>query len=242
MRDRVQPAEDPEVLELFARAHDDPDARDELVLRFLPMARSIARRFVGRGESEEDLQQVAMVGLVCAIDRYEPDRDVRFATYAVSVIAGELKRHLRDRAWDVHVPRPIKETALRVSRSLPAMVQSLGRIPTTNEIADNLELESQEVVEAVGALRAYTATPIDRPGVVRQLEVPADEEQELFERWSDVAPLLRQLPMRERVILYMRYFEGRTQAEIASELGLSQMHISRTLGRTLDLLRERASA
>jgi RNA polymerase sigma-B factor len=245
MRKRILHAEKPEVLDLFSRAEEDEGAREELVRRFQPLARAIASRFTGRGEATEDLQQVAMVGLVCAMDRFEPERDVRFATYAGSVITGELKRHLRDRGWDVHVPRSLKDTAVTVAQALPEISQEVGRTPTTGEIAERLRLEESEVVEAIGALRAYTAAPIDQTGVVDEpgdIDQSSADQIEVSESWSEIAPLLRQLPIRERVILYLRYFEGRTQAEIALALGLSQMHVSRILGRTLDQLRERASA
>ena len=132
------PAEETEVQALFRRRDDDPSARDELVARYRSFAGYLARRFAGRGEPLEDLVQVANVGLVNAIDRFEPDRDVRFTTYAAATIVGELKRHLRDRAWSVRVPRSLQDLALRVNRTMPELTQELGRSPTVGELAERL--------------------------------------------------------------------------------------------------------
>jgi len=229
--------------ELFARL-PDPDAREELMLRHRPLALYLARRFAGRGETLEDLEQVASLALLKAIDRFDPGRDVRFATFATVTIVGELKRHLRDRGWAVRVPRPLQELAVRVSGLLPELWQELGRSPTVTEIAERVDATEDEVLEALEAAQAYSADPLDALASEGDRIAPAEtlgEHDERFERlegWRTVAPLIARLPERERRILYLRFFEERTQGQIAEELGISQMHVSRLLARTLERLRE----
>jgi RNA polymerase sigma-B factor len=240
-----EPANDAELLELFRRRGADPSVRDELVTRFLPFAGYLARRFLGRGEPLEDLVQVANVGLVNAIDRFDADRDVRFTTYAAATIVGELKRHLRDRAWSVRVPRSLQDLGLRVNRTLPELTQELGRSPTVDELAHRLGAEPDEVVEAMDATRAYSAISLDAPieaGGTTASDLLGDDDasMEVVEEWVTIAPAVAELPARERRVLYLRFFRGMTQSEIARDIGVSQMHVSRILAATLEQLRNAA--
>ena len=234
-----------EVLRLFERIPDDPAARDELVARFQPLAEYFARRFAGRGEPIEDLNQVANIGLLSAIDRFDPSREVRFSTYAAATILGELKRHLRDKAWAIRVPRPLQELGLRMNRVVPRMSQELGRSPTIHELAERLEATPEDVLEAMDAAQAYSTASLDAPvgeGERSPIESVGgiDPSFEVVERWSAIAPAIEDLPDRERRVLYLRFFVGKTQSEIAEEIGVSQMHISRILSNTLGLLRATA--
>jgi RNA polymerase sigma-B factor len=235
-----------EVLRLFERIQDDPAARDELVARFQPLAEYFARRFAGRGEPIEDLNQVANIGLLSAIDRFDPTREVRFATYAAATILGELKRHLRDKAWAIRVPRPLQELGLRMNRVVPRMSQELGRSPTIQELAERLEATPEDVLEAIDAAQAYSTASLDAPvgeGERSPIETVGgdDASYELVERWAAIAPAIKDLPERERRVLYLRFFAGMTQSEIAEDIGVSQMHVSRILSQTLELLRGTAS-
>lgn len=234
--------DDPRTLELFARLDEDPGVREELVERFGSLAAYLARRFAGRGESLEDLTQVASLGLLSAIDRFDPEREVRFSTFATATIVGELKRHLRDKAWAVRVPRRLQEVGLEVGRAIPVLTQELGRAPTVDEIAERMEASAEEVLEAMDAMRAYAADSLDAPG--HDDEAPRvqtmgedDPSLELVEAWSSLSPAVEELPERERRVLYLRFFRGMTQSEIAAEIGVSQMHVSRILSQTLDRLR-----
>jgi RNA polymerase sigma-B factor len=224
------------------------DARETLLVRHRPLAIYLARRFQGRGESLEDLQQVATLALLKAIDRVDPGRDVKFSTFATITIIGELKRHLRDRGWAVRVPRPIQELAVRVTRVMGTLTQELGRSPTVHEIAAHVGSTEEDVVEAIDASRAYTADSLDAPAgaeegtSARERLGNEDDRFESLESWHTVAPLIQRLPERERRILYLRFFEEMTQSEIAQELGISQMHVSRLLARTLSLLRAGSGA
>lgn len=231
-----------EVLAWF-RELPDPEARERLVHRFLPLAEHLAWRFAGRGESKDDLQQVASLGLVHAIDRFDPDRGVQFTTFATVTIVGELKRHFRDRGWSVRVPRTLQEAAMAVNRATGELWQSLGRSPTVDEIADRTQLEPETVLEALEAVQSYSASSLEAPlgedgGTVGDLIGEVDPRLELSQDWLAVAPALRELPERERQILYLRFFKDMTQTEIAHEVGISQMHVSRLLTQTLRRLRE----
>jgi RNA polymerase sigma-B factor len=227
--------------ELFARLPDD-EAREALLVRHRPLAIYLARRFQGRGESREDLEQVASMALLKAIDRLEPDREATFSTFATITIIGELKRHLRDRGWAVRVPRPVQELAVELNRAMGTLTQELGRSPTVRELAGRVGASEEGVLEALDASRAYAADSLDASEGGDD-STPADRlagEDERFERldaWQSLAPTIRRLPERERTILYLRFFEEKTQSEIARELGLSQMHVSRLLARTLSRLR-----
>jgi RNA polymerase sigma-B factor len=243
-RAQSQPDREPDpALELFERASIDPDAREQLVKLHTPLARYLARRFQGRGEPLEDLTQVAMIGLLKAIDRFDTTREIRFTTYATATIAGELKRHFRDKAWSVRVPRRLQETALRVSRVVGDLSQELGRSPTVAEVAGRTQLTEDEVIEGLDAVQAYSAQSLDAPsdedGTSSADRLGSDDDVlETMEGWASVAPALRALPARERRILYLRFYQGQTQTQIAEALGISQMHVSRLLARTLRRLRE----
>jgi RNA polymerase sigma-B factor len=228
--------------ELFARLPDEA-AREELLVRHRPLALYLARKFTGRGESLEDLEQVATLALLKAIDRLDLEREVKFSTFATITIIGELKRHLRDKGWAVRVPRPIQELAVRVNRLMPDLTQELGRSPTVREIASAAGASEEQVLEALDASRAYTADSLDAPtgedddfSPMDTLAV-SDDRFDRLDSWQTVAPLIQQLPERERTILYLRFFEEKTQSEIAGELGISQMHVSRLLAKTLAYLR-----
>jgi RNA polymerase sigma-B factor len=227
---------------LFERRPDDA-AREELVRRFLPLTEYLARRFSGRGESQDDLLQVASLGLINAIDRFDLSRDVQFTTYAAVTIVGELKRHFRDKGWAIRVPRRLQEVGLRVNAVLPELSQELGRSPTVDEIAARCAASAEEILEAMEASQAYSTSSLDAPAgedAAAPIEVLGSEDQSLalLEEWATVAPAVRDLPQRERTVLYLRFFRGLTQSEIAREIGVSQMHVSRILAQTLRSLRD----
>jgi RNA polymerase sigma-B factor len=229
--------------DLFGMLPEDPDAREELTRRFLPLAEYLARRFSGRGESQDDLFQVASLGLLNAIDRFDLDRDVQFSTYAAVTIVGELKRHFRDKGWAVRVPRRLQEIGLRINAVLPELSQQLGRSPTIDEIASRCDANAEEILEAMEASQAYATSSLDAPASedgAAPIEVLGSDDPslELLEEWATVAPAVRDLPQRERTVLYLRFFRGLTQSEIAREVGVSQMHVSRILSQTLRGLRE----
>jgi RNA polymerase sigma-B factor len=232
-----------EIAELFAR-RPDPEAREELAKEFLPLAEYFARRFSGRGEPVDDLTQTASLGLLNAIDRFDPDRGVPFSTYAAATIVGELKRHFRDRGWALRVPRNVQETAILVNRTVSTLWQDLGRAPTVAEIATSADISEDDVLQALDALQAYTTDSLDAPAgdstsTAAESIGGEDRSFELSEDWLSLAPALRDLPERERTILYLRFFEGRTQTEIAEEMGISQMHVSRLVSQSLEKLRNR---
>jgi len=233
---------------LLVRYHRDGDlrARDEIVLRFLPLARQLANRYRHAGEAHEDLVQVACVGLLKAVDRFEPDRGHAFTKYAVPTMLGELKRHFRDKGWAVHVPRATQELALKVSESLGTLPGKLGRAPTPRDVAKALGAPIEEVLEAMEAATAYEATSLDAPrpsgdeqdGGWNYGDSVATEEDgyELVEIGQVLQGTLAALPDRERHILRLRFEQDLTQAEIAERIGVSQMHVSRLLRRSLDRL------
>jgi RNA polymerase sigma-B factor len=221
--------------------------RDELVEAHLGLAEYLARRFSNRGEPLDDLTQVASVGLIKAVDRFDPGREVEFSTYATHTIVGELKRHFRDKGWAVRAPRRMQELYLRLGNVISVLSQELGRSPTVPELAADAGVSEEEVLEALEAGQAYRSTSIDAPGggggggeegdtLASHL---ADEDTALAEaeRRAELSPLLASLPEREQTILFMRFFEGLTQSEIATRLGISQMHVSRLLARSLEQLR-----
>ena len=228
--------------ELFERLPDD-DARADLVELYSPLAEYLARRFYGRGEPLDDLIQVASIGLLKSIDRFDPGREVKFSTYATATIVGELKRHFRDKGWALRVPRRLQESGLKVGRAVTDLSQELGRAPTVGEIGHHTGLTDEEVLEAMDTVHAYTTASLDAPtdeDRVSSLDKLGEEDEtfELLDRWTSVAPAIRELPARERRILYLRFFRGLTQTQIAQEMGISQMHVSRLLARTLRELRE----
>jgi RNA polymerase sigma-B factor len=228
--------------ELFALL-PDPAAREELVRRYLPLAEYLARRFSGRGESHDDLFQVASLGLLNAIDRFDTDRDVQFTTYAAATIVGEVKRHFRDKGWAVRVPRRLQEVGLRMNAVLPELSQELGRSPTVAELAARCDASAEEILEAMEASQAYSTSSLDAPASeegAAPIDVLGSEDESIsmLEEWASVAPAVRNLPKRERTVLYLRFFRGLTQSEIAREVGVSQMHVSRILAQSLRSLRE----
>jgi RNA polymerase sigma-B factor len=227
---------------LFDRLQRDPTAKESIVVLFQPLTDYLARRFAGRGESLDDLTQVANLGLLGAIDRFDPAREVQFSTFAAATIVGELKRHFRDKGWTIRVPRRLQELGLRINRLLPTISQELGRAPTIAELAARLEVEQEEVVDAMEAAQAYSTMSLDAPinadgGTAMDSLGTLDPEMERLDEWASIAPAIRELPARERRVLYLRFFSGLTQSEIAEEIGVSQMHVSRILAQTLRLLR-----
>ena len=233
--------DDGEVRELFERL-PDAGARERLVERFQPFAEYLARKFSGRGESLDDLEQVASIGLLNAIDRFDADRGVRFSTYAAATIVGELKRHFRDKGWAMRVPRRLQELAVRLNQTLPELTQQLGRSPTIPELSEELDVDPGEVVDAMDAVQAYSTSSLEVPNGVEGLSPletigAEDPSLELIQGWATVAPAVRDLPERERRVLYLRFIRGMTQSEIAAEIGVSQMHVSRILSQTLERLR-----
>jgi RNA polymerase sigma-B factor len=230
-------------VELFARLREDPSARDDLVILHYPLVEYLARRFAGRGEPVEDLVQVASIGLLKAIDRFDTERGVKFSTYATPTIIGELKRHFRDKGWAMRVPRRLQEIGLQLSRVVSEMYQELGRSPTVAEIAQRSGLTEDDVLEGMDAIHVHSIGSLDAPTDDEGQTTAArlgeeDETYELLEGWASVAPHLEKLPERERNILYLRFFRGLTQSQIADRLAISQMHVSRILSRTLLTLRE----
>lgn len=233
--------------ELFARAGSgDSSARDELVLRFLPMARSLARRYRRGNEPLDDLFQVASIALVKAVGRFDHERGVAFPSYAVPTIVGELKRHLRDTRWAAYVPQRTRERVLEVDRAAESLRRALNRSPTVRELAREVRIEPTEVVEALGAATAYEAVSLDSPAPGGAEPGPSiadslgfeEERYEVVEYTATIETALRALAPRQRAILLLRFREDMTQAEIAQALGMSQMHVSRLLRQALDRLRE----
>jgi RNA polymerase sigma-B factor len=218
--------------------------RDEFTRRCLPFAGRLARRYRGRGEPLEDLEQVAKLGLVKAIDRYDPDRG-SFTAYAVITISGEIKRHFRDKTWGVHVPRRMQDLSLEVGQASMALTSTLSRTPTAGELAMRLGVAERAVRDALESSAGYSPASLNAPiiggdGLAEFGDLIGDRDQdlELVDDKVTVAALLLRLPARERRMLAMRFYGNRTQAEIATELGVSQMHVSRLLSRALTWLRE----
>jgi RNA polymerase sigma-B factor len=237
-----------ETLERFFeyRRTKDRRLRDELIQDHLGLALALARRFAGRGESVEDLEQIATLGLLKAVERFEPERGLAFSTFATPTIAGEIKRHFRDRSWSVRVPRALQELGLRLTATVQELTNELGRSPTLAEIAEQLEVDQEDVLEAMEANRAYATHSLDAqlPGEDRSLgdTLGGDEPgMENVESQIVVEDLLATLPEREQTILRLRFFDGLTQTEIATRVGISQMHVSRLLARSLETLRRSAS-
>jgi RNA polymerase sigma-B factor len=233
-----------EIRELLCRWHEDGDraARAELAERMLPLARSLARRYAGKGEPLDDLEQVASLGLLKAIDRFDVSREVRFATFAVPTIAGELKRHFRDRGWMLRVPRDVQELCARVVRCRETLTRELGRSPTVQEVANTLDVTLEQVLEAVRAADAYRMMSLDEPlaeGAGALEAIGGDDEgYELAEHRVLLRRGLDRLGEREREIVRLRFYEGLTQREIARAVGVSQMHVSRLIRRSIDSMRE----
>jgi RNA polymerase sigma-B factor len=221
-------------------------ARDALVERFMPLARSLARRYDRSSEPFDDLVQVACLGLVKAVDRFDADRGHAFASFAVPTILGELKRYFRDSGWAVHVPRGPQERALKVEEAQQRLTLRSGRAPTVSEIAEYLEISIEDVLGALQAAQAYDALSLDAPRPSRDGDSETygeslgeeDDRFELVDADVTVAEALRDLSARERRVLQLRFVEDLTQTEIAKRVGVSQMQVSRLLRRALDRLRE----
>ncbi|MGH4016833.1 MAG: RNA polymerase sigma factor SigF [Pseudonocardiaceae bacterium] len=219
--------------------------RERLVAAHLPLARNIARRFSHRGEPQDDLEQVATVGLIHAVDRFEPGRGTDFLSFAVPTITGEVRRHFRDHAWAVRVPRRLKDLHVALGSAISELSQRHGRAPTASELAEHLNLPREQVLEGIEAASAYRSSSLDNlldadsPGTaLEDIVGQADAELDRVEFRTTLAPLLEKLPERERTILKLRFFAGMTQSQIAQHVGLSQMHVSRLLSRTLARLRQ----
>ena len=227
---------------------DDPakkQLRDRLVEMHLPLVEYLARRFRNRGEPLDDLIQVATIGLIKAVDRFDTDRGVEFSTYATPTIVGEIKRHFRDKGWAIRVPRRLQELKLALTKATGEMSQTLGRSPTVAELAAHLKLSEEEILEGLESAGAYSTISLEAPdgddgeglALADTLGV-VDDSLEGVEYRESLKPLLEKLPAREKKILMLRFFRGMTQSQIAAEIGISQMHVSRLLARTLTQLRE----
>jgi RNA polymerase sigma-B factor len=230
--------------DLLRRWHEQGDraAREELAELMLPLARSLARRYAGKGEPLDDLEQVASLGLLKAIDRFDLSRDVRFATFAVPTIAGELKRHFRDRGWMLRVPRDVQELSARVARARERLTRERGSVPTVPQLAEALAVSDEQVLEALAAANAYRMLSLDEPLVEGSGALEAIGDDDAGYEHAEHRVLLRRgfdgLPAREREILRLRYYEGMTQREIARAVGISQMHVSRLIRRSVDAMRD----
>jgi RNA polymerase sigma-B factor len=224
---------------------EDTEARDELVRSHMGLAQHLARRFTGRGESLEDLTQVAYLALVKAADRFDESRGAEFATFATPTVLGEIKRHFRDKGWAVRVPRQLQELRIALTKSVEDLTHELQRSPTVSELAERLSVSEDEVIQGLEAGRAYSTLSID------PLIDPDDDSAPLsgvmggvdpaFAQVDDrhvLRPLMAQLPERERRLLEMRFVQNMTQTEIADKLEISQMHVSRLLTRTLARMRQ----
>lgn len=243
MDDDVTPPDD----ELFRRWRETGSraVRNELVERHRGLAYHLAERYAEKGVDRDDLRQIAVVGLVKAVERFDPDHGTAFATFARPYITGELKHHFRDATWSVGVPRGLKELHGKIRRARPVLTQRLTRPPTVEEIAQHLGEDVDDVLEALDAGAAHRTRPVDHaPGAEDDTmiagEVPKESERGFghVERSLLVRDLLDQLPDRERRILELRFYEEMTQREIAEEIGISQMHVSRLIRRTLAELQE----
>jgi RNA polymerase sigma-B factor len=234
----------------FAELDDsDPERhrlREQLISGYLPVAEHIARRFTGRGEPHDDLVQVATVGLINAVDRFEPARGSDFFSFAVPTITGEVRRYFRDHGWSTRVPRRLKDLHIAIRAAHTDLSHQLGRAPRPSEIADRLGLPISEVIEGLQAGEAYRSTSLDEmlgsgdgKATLGEFIGGLDSELDLIDDREALRPLLAQLAPRERTILALRFFRQLTQTQIAEQVGISQMHVSRVLRQTLAFLQER---
>jgi RNA polymerase sigma-B factor len=236
---------------LLVRYHreGDPAAREQLVERFLPLARQLARRYQRGGEQLDDLIQVASLGLLKAIDRFDPARETAFSSFAVPTILGELKRHFRDKGWAVRVPRDLQELAVKVDRVTDEMSRELGRAPTPAEIGVRVGATVEQVLEAREASAAYRAVSLDRPRTEDEDDGDSyadafgadDPGYVLAEASATMERLMRVLSEREREVLRLRFAEDLTQSEIGARVGVSQMHVSRLIRQSISRLRDEAA-
>lgn len=234
-------------IELVALPPQHPhraELRDHLVRGHLPVAQHIARRFAHRGEPLDDLEQVATVGLINAVDRFEPARGVGFLSYAVPTITGEVRRHFRDHGWAMRVPRSLKDLHVTLGAATLELSQRHGRAPTVTELARHLDLPREQIVDGLEAANAYRGKSLDcllvdeeGSSTLAELIGTADSELERVEYREALKPLLAELAERERTILLLRFFGNLTQTQIAEQIGISQMHVSRLLTQTLAILR-----
>lgn len=220
-------------------------ARDALVHLHLPLVEHCARRFRNRGEPLEDLVQVGTIGLIKSVDRFDSDRGVEFSTYATPTIIGEIKRYFRDKGWAIRVPRRLQELRMQIGAATAELTQSLGRSPTPRELAEAIGCSVEEIVEGIESSNAYSTLSLDASddgddgGAASMLDAIGidDEGLEHVEIRESIKPLLDRLEPREKKILLLRFFKNMTQSQIADEIGVSQMHVSRLLNRTLEQLR-----
>jgi RNA polymerase sigma-B factor len=234
--------------ELLTRVRDNKDtaAREELITRYLPLVKSLARRFASRGQPVEDLVQVGSIGLIKAIDRFDLDRGVELSTYATPTIMGEIKRYFRDKGWAVKVPRALQDLNVRLNKVIEQLTVALQRSPTIAELAAAAEVTEEEVVEALESGRAYSSISIFSGGTNEEeeslelLDSLGQEERayEIFEQRRLLAPAMERLDPRERLILHLRFFEGMTQTQVAARVGISQMHVSRLIRKSIENLRQ----
>ena len=233
---------------LLRRYHEDGDlqAREQLIEQYMSLVRSLARRYAYRGEQLEDLVQIGAIGLIKAIDRFDLERGVELTTYATPNIIGEIKRHFRDKGWSVRVPRGLQELNVQLSRLMEQLTVQFGRSPTIPELAKAAGVEEEEALEALESGRAYTSLSLSVGGGggedddLDPLESIGTEEHEyeVSEDRAVLAPGFKALDERERMILRLRFFEGLTQSQIAQQIGISQMHVSRLIRRSLEKIRE----
>ncbi len=251
---RTVSAADEELAALFMRWQQDGDetAREALVERFMPLARSLARRYRRSSEPLEDLFQIASLGLLKAIDRYDSERGHPFPAFAVPTVLGEMRRYFRDAGWAVHVPRGAQERALKVRGAQERITNERGRAPTVGQLAEYLELGTEDVLDALQVIQAYETVSLDapRPGTDSEGAGASygeslggeDKRYELVELDATLSCALEHIPRRERAILRMRFLEDLTQTEIAERVGISQMQVSRLLRRSLEQLRALAAS
>ncbi|WP_435974097.1 SigB/SigF/SigG family RNA polymerase sigma factor [Streptomyces sp. Qhu_M48] len=231
--------------ELPEGSPEKAELRNRLVRMHLPLVEHLARRFRNRGEPLDDLTQVATIGLIKSVDRFDPERGVEFSTYATPTVVGEIKRHFRDKGWAVRVPRRLQELRLSLTTATAELSQQHGRSPTVHELAERLGISEEEVLEGLESANAYSTLSLDVPDTDDESPAVADtlgaedEALEGVEYRESLKPLLEDLPPREKRILLLRFFGNMTQSQIAQEVGISQMHVSRLLARTLAQLREK---
>ncbi|MFH9088021.1 RNA polymerase sigma factor SigF [Streptomyces sp. NPDC017673] len=234
-----------ELRTLPAGSTEYAELRNQLVRMHLPLVEHLARRFRNRGEPLDDLTQVATIGLIKSVDRFDPERGVEFSTYATPTVVGEIKRHFRDKGWAVRVPRRLQELRLALTTATAELSQLHGRSPTVHELAEKLAISEEEVLEGLESANAYSTLSLDVPDTDDESPAVADtlgaedEALEGVEYRESLKPLLEDLPPREKRILLLRFFGNMTQSQIAQEVGISQMHVSRLLARTLAQLREK---
>ncbi|UWP87288.1 RNA polymerase sigma factor SigF [Dactylosporangium fulvum] len=242
------------MLSLMADLPAGPDrerVRARLIELYIPLAEYLARRFRNRGEQFDDLVQVANLGLIKSVDGYDPTRGAAFTSYAIPMIVGELKRHFRDKGWDVRVPRRLQELRLEISKVSGDLAQDLGRSPTVADLAARLEVSEEEIIEGLDCGQAYRALSLDAPagdgtdpGAAGLGDLLGGEDPDMrnVENREALRPLLAKLPEREQKIIAMRFHGNLTQSQIATELGISQMHVSRLLAGALRTLRSELTA